>query len=205
MRCLSFIAAGVIIHRLVIIGEGFRVRRIMTERGLVVIFTGNGKGKTSAALGMALRASGHKMYVSLVQFIKSGILTGEARAVERLSPEFEIVSLGKGFVNCCGDKVPLIEHKKAAQEALSAARQRMLSGGWDVLILDEINTAVSLDLLDIQDVLKLLKDKPPKLHLVLTGRDARPDLIAIADMVTEMISIKHPYEQGIPARKGIDF
>lgn len=177
----------------------------MPENGLVIVFTGDGKGKTSAALGVALRASGHKMYVSLVQFIKSSVATGEARAAERLAPEFEIVSLGKGFVNCCGSTTPFSEHKKAAGEALEAARQRIHSGGWDIVILDEINTAVALGLLDIKDVLNLVRSKPAKLHLILTGRDAHPDLIAGADMVTEMRSVKHPYEKGMSARKGIDF
>jgi cob(I)alamin adenosyltransferase len=175
------------------------------EKGLVIIFTGDGKGKTSAALGMALRASGHRMYVSLVQFIKSGSPTGESRAAERLAPEFEFVSLGRGFVNCCGSTLPLADHKMAAAEALAAARQRMQSGGWDLIILDEINTAVSLGLVEIGDVLDLIRSKPARLHVVLTGRDAHPDLIAIADMVTEMRSLKHPYERGIAARKGIDF
>lgn len=177
----------------------------MHENGLVVVFTGDGKGKTSAALGIALRASGHKMYVSLVQFIKGASATGEARAAERLLPEFEFISLGKGFVNCCGSKTPVAEHRKAAAQALETARQRMRSGGWDILILDEINTAVTLGLLEIEDVLRLVRDKPPKLHIVLTGRNAHPDLIAIADMVTEMRSVKHPYEKGLSARKGIDF
>jgi cob(I)alamin adenosyltransferase len=177
----------------------------MLNKGLIVVFTGDGKGKTSAALGVALRASGHKMYVSLVQFVKSTFATGEARAAERLAPEFEFLSLGRGFVNCCGDTTPLAEHKKAAQEALALARQRMLSGAWDILILDEINTAVTLRLIDIADVLDMVRSKPPKLHLILTGRDAHPDLVAVADMVTEMRSLKHPYNKGLPAEKGIDF
>lgn len=181
------------------------VRRHMQEKGLVIVFTGDGKGKTSAALGIALRASGHRMYVSLVQFVKSASAAGEARAAERLVPEFEFISLGKGFVNCCGGTVPFSEHRQAAHHALEAARQRMMSGGWDVLILDEINTAVKLGLLDIQDVLRLVRSKPPRLHLILTGRDAHADLIAECDMATEMRSLKHPFEKGLPARKGIDF
>jgi cob(I)alamin adenosyltransferase len=177
----------------------------MHEKGLIVVFTGDGKGKTSAALGIALRASGHKMYVSLVQFVKGPSPSGEARAAERLVPEFEFASLGKGFVNCCGSTTPMMEHRKAAAEALEAARQRMHSGGWDVLILDEINTAVALGLLDLGSVLDLVRSKPGRLHLVLTGRDARPELIELADMVTEMRSLKHPYDIGRPASKGIDF
>ncbi|MGE5172949.1 MAG: cob(I)yrinic acid a,c-diamide adenosyltransferase [Betaproteobacteria bacterium] len=175
------------------------------NKGLVIIFTGDGKGKTSASLGVALRASGHKMYVSLVQFIKNSSATGEARAAERLAPELEFISLGKGFVNCCGDKKPLNEHRDAARESLALARQRMLSGSWDVLILDEVNTAVALGLLDVKELLDLVNIKPRKLHLILTGRNAHPDVIAAADLVTEMRNVKHPYNRGIPAQKGIDF
>ena len=177
----------------------------MSDKGLIVVFTGDGKGKTSAALGIALRAWGHGMAVSLVQFVKGSSATGESKAAERLVPTLELASLGKGFVNCFGDTTPLDEHRQAAAAALEAARQRMLSGVWDILILDEINTAVTLGLLDIRDVLALIRDRPPRLHIVLTGRDAHPDLIAAADMATEMRCLKHPYDAGKPATKGIDF
>ncbi len=177
----------------------------MSDKGLIVVFTGDGKGKTSAALGIALRAWGHRMTVSLVQFVKGSAATGESMAAERLAPEFELASLGKGFVNCFGDTTPLKEHRQAAARALEAARRRMLSGEWDILILDEINTAVSLGLLDIEDVLVLIRDKPSRLHIVLTGRDAHPDLLSAADMATEMRNLKHPYDAGRPATKGIDF
>ncbi len=177
----------------------------MSDNGLVIVFTGDGKGKTSAALGVALRAIGHRMYVSMIQFIKSPTATGESKAAERLAPEFEFISLGKGFVNCCGSTLSLAEHRKAAAEALSLARKRMLSGAWDVLILDEINTAVALALVNIADVLDIVRNKPPKLHLILTGRNVHPDLVAMADMVTEMHSLKHPFDSGLTARKGIDF
>jgi cob(I)alamin adenosyltransferase len=175
------------------------------NKGLVIIFTGDGKGKTSAAMGIALRASGHKMYVSIVQFVKSDGATGEARAFERFAPELEFVSSGKGFVNCCGDAKPLSEHKKSALEALALARQRMESGSWHILVLDEIITAVTLKLIDSKAVLDLLALKPLKLHIILTGRGATEDLIAAADLVTEMRNIKHPYENGIDAQKGIDY
>jgi cob(I)alamin adenosyltransferase len=178
------------------------------QKGLVIVFTGDGKGKSSAALGITLRASGHKMYVSFLQFIKSPSETGEtgeARAAERLAPEIEFVSLGKGFVNCCGNTMPLDEHKKAAGEALAAARKRMHSAAWDIVVLDEINNAVTLGLIDIRDVLDLVRSKPPELHLILTGREAHPDLIAAADLVTEMRDLKHPYRAGLPAQKGIDY
>jgi cob(I)alamin adenosyltransferase len=173
--------------------------------GLVIVFTGDGKGKTSAALGVAMRAIGHGMYVSIIQFIKDSHATGEAKVSERLTPELEFVPMGRGFVNCCGSSISMDEHRKAAREALVLARQRMLSGAWDILILDEINTAISLGLVDIADVLALVGEKPPKLNIVLTGRNVPPELIAVADMVTEMRSIKHPFDSGRPARKGIDF
>jgi cob(I)alamin adenosyltransferase len=175
------------------------------QKGLVIVFTGDGKGKSSAALGITLRAFGHKMYVSFVQFVKSQSDTGESRAAERLAPEIEFVSLGKGFVNCFGNTSTLDEHKKAAAEALTAARQRIHSASWDIVVLDEINIAVKLGLVDIKDVLDLVRSKPPELHLILTGRDAHPDLIAAADMVTEMRDLKHPYNSGVPAQQGIDY
>lgn len=175
------------------------------QKGLVIVFTGDGKGKSSAALGITLRAFGHKMYVSFIQFIKSESDTGESRACERLAPEIEFVSLGKGFVNCCGNTAPMEDHKKAAAEALTAARQRIQSASWDIVVLDEINIAVKLGLVDIKDVLDLVRSKPPELHLILTGRDAHPDLIAAADMVTEMRDLKHPYNSGVPAQQGIDY
>jgi cob(I)alamin adenosyltransferase len=174
------------------------------RKGLVIVFTGEGKGKTSAALGVALRATGHKMYVSVLQFVK-GRASGEVRALERLAPEVEIVTMGKGFVNHPGNRLPMEEHRNAARAALAAARQRMLAGSWDVLVLDEINTAVELGLIGVADVLDLIATKPGKLHLVLTGRGAHADVIAAADMVTEMCKVKHPYDSGRQAEKGIDY
>lgn len=176
------------------------------RNGLVIVFTGDGKGKTSAALGIALRASGHGMHVSMVQFVKSPTDSGEERAAERLKPQFELLTTGRGFVNIPGHTAPLPEHTRAAEEAFVLAQQRVLSGYWDVVILDEINVAVQLGLLDIARVLDLLRKKPKNLHVVLTGRDAHDELIALADLVTEMRLIKHPYdERSIPAQRGIDF
>jgi cob(I)alamin adenosyltransferase len=177
----------------------------MVQKGLVIVFTGNGKGKTSAALGVALRSCGHHMHVSLVHFIKTSSVSGEERAAERLRPELEIVSFGRGFVKQMGDNLPFAEHQRAAADALAAARQRISSNFWDVVILDEINNAVSLGLLDVRELLDLLTRRPPRLHVILTGRDAHPDIIALADMVTEMNDIKHPFESGLPAQQGIDY
>jgi cob(I)alamin adenosyltransferase len=175
------------------------------EKGLVIIFTGEGKGKTSAALGIAFRAYGHQMPVCIVQFIKPPSVTGEALAAGRIGPEIEFVSLGKGFVTGPGKAIPLSQHQKAAEEALALARQRMVSGVCDILVLDEINYAIQLGLIDSSAVLDLIKNKPQSLHLVLTGRSAHPELIAVADMVTEMRSLKHPFASGVPAQKGIDY
>jgi cob(I)alamin adenosyltransferase len=176
------------------------------QKGLIIVFTGDGKGKTSAALGIALRASGHSQYVSMVQFVKSPTDSGEERAADRLKPQFELITTGRGFMNIPGDIAPVPEHKKAAEAAFILSQQRILSGYWDIVILDEINVAVKLGLLDISRVLELLRKKPKNLHVVLTGRDAHDELIEMADLVTEMRLIKHPYdENGIPAQKGIDF
>jgi len=180
-------------------------RECSLNKGLTIVFTGDGKGKTSAALGIALRAYGHKMTVSVIQFIKGTKPTGEAKASERLAPELEFISLGSGFVNYVGDVMPLSEHKRSAADALLLARQRILSGSRDIIVLDEINTAVALDLIDVKEVLDLLAKKPSILHLILTGRNARPEVIEAADLVTEMRNIKHPYDRGIPAQKGIDY
>ncbi len=180
-------------------------KELGVSKGLIIVFTGDGKGKTSAALGIALRAFGHHMSVSIIQFIKESAATGEGLAAERLGPELEFRSQGRGFVIGTDNDHQLSEHRTAAEQALELARQRMLSGSCDVLILDEINNAVHLGLIDINVLLDFIKNKPPRLHLVLTGRDAHPDLISAADMVTEMRSVKHPFHSGIPAQKGIDY
>ena len=176
------------------------------QRGLIVVFTGDGKGKTSAALGIVLRSCGHNMRVAMVQFVKSPTETGEEKMAERLKPELELVTMGRGFVNPPVSEAALLVHRKAAAEALELARQRIASGYWDVLILDEINIAVSFGLISIEDVLSLITAKPSKMHVVLTGRDAHPALIDLADVVTEMRCIKHPFDaQRLPAQQGIDF
>ncbi len=172
---------------------------------MVIVFTGDGKGKTSAALGTALRAYGHNLSVSLIQFIKGSGATGESLAAERLGPRFEFLSLGNGFVNGTDDARTREAHVRAAEEAFAVARQRVVSDSWDIVILDEINNAVALGLLDVDRVLTLVRERPPHLHLILTGRNAHPAVIAAADLVTEMRAIKHPYDEGRPAVRGIDF
>lgn len=175
------------------------------NKGLVIVFTGNGKGKTTSALGVALRACGHNMKVAMLQFIKGSWHYGELDSVKKLSPNFELIPLGKGFVGIVDDKLPREEHIKAAKEALAIAKEKITSGRYRIVILDEINVAVRLNLIDIQDLLDLIKAKPKELHLIITGRGADPKLVEAADLVTEMREIKHPYQKGITAQRGIDY
>ena len=180
------------------------------RKGLTIVYTGNGKGKTSAALGAAMRALGHGWRVLIIQFFKGDwpVVYGELELAKKLYPQFEVLQLGRGFVKIMGDKKPFDEHVEAAQAALQLTRERMLSGNYDLLILDEVIYALGyLDfkLLELKDVLALLKEKPPQLHLILTGRNAPPEIIEAADLVTEMGEVKHPMKKGIPAQQGIDF
>lgn len=174
-------------------------------RGLIIIFTGDGKGKTTAALGTALRAAGFNFKVLMIQFVKGKYPYGERTSAKRLAPHFEIIIKGKGYYKLPGDNTPEEEHRRAAQEGLALARERMHSGDYHLIILDEINIAIHTGLLNVKEVLNLLEEKPPSLHLILTGRNAHPELIAKADLVTEMKEIKHPFKEDILAQKGIDF
>jgi cob(I)alamin adenosyltransferase len=176
-----------------------------TRRGLIVVLTGDGKGKTTSCLGMAVRAVGYGMRVVMIQFIKGSLHYGELDGAKRLAPEFELVPMGKGFVGIRGDTLPFGDHVAAAQEALALAREKMLSGRVDILILDEINVALHLRLLDLSDVLSLMREKPDPVHLILSGRNAHEEVIRLAHMVSEVRSIKHPYDLGIEAVKGIDY
>jgi cob(I)alamin adenosyltransferase len=173
--------------------------------GLVIVLTGDGKGKTSAALGIALRAVGYDMHVCIVAFIKGNRYTGEIDGIKRLSPNVELHLAGKGFCGIGGDSRTFDEHRTKAQEALALSKAKLLSGAFDVVILDEINNAVALKLVDISQVTELIDQKPPQVHLVLTGRDAPQEIIARAHTVTEMKEVKHAYHAGIRPRKGIDF
>ena len=177
--------------------------------GLIIVHTGDGKGKTTAALGLALRAFGNGMRVLILQFIKGGQSYGELNAVAKLSAAADdfpgaivIRQCGKGFTQRGGEAN---EHKDAARAALDEARREIVKGNWDMVILDEINYAVKFNLLAEDDVLSLVDLRPAHLHLVFTGRDAAPSLIACADLVTEMNCLKHPFEQGIVAQRGVEF
>ncbi len=178
---------------------------MLEERGLVIVYTGKGKGKTTAALGIVLRAVGHGMKVGMVQFIKGEWYYGELSSSKRLEPEFELVAAGKGFVGIIDDDHPREAHLDAAQAALSLAKEKLQSGKYDVLILDEISYAAKLGLISERDILDLIESKPEKTSLVITGNYAPESVIEAADLVTEMKEIKHPYQHGIKAKRGIDF
>lgn len=173
--------------------------------GLVVVLTGHGKGKTTSALGIALRAIGHGMKVCLIQFVKGDMYAGEIDGLKRLAPDVEIHLTGKGFCGIGANPRTLQEHRANAQEAMKLAREKMLSHHFDTLILDEINNAIQLNLVDLHQVIELIDNKPPLTHLVLTGRDAHPQVIQRANTVTEMKEIRHAFRQGIEPQKGIDY
>jgi cob(I)alamin adenosyltransferase len=174
-------------------------------KGLVIVYTGKGKGKTTAALGMALRAVGYNHKICMIQFIKGSWHYGEMTSSKRLEPEFELTAIGKGFVGILDDKSSREDHKKMAQEALKVAREKINSKMYNIVILDEINYALNLDLINLQDVLDIILTKPEDVNVVLTGNYARDEIIEKADLVTEMKEIKHPFKSGIKAKKGIDF
>lgn len=187
-------------------GEGGqRAGSGLGERGLVIVYTGGGKGKTTAALGLALRASGYGRRICMVQFIKGSWHYGEMDSAKMLGPNFELVPAGKGFVGIIDDTSPRAEHVAAARAALDEARRRVCSDAYDLVILDEVNYAVGLDLVGIDDVLGVVRGRPARLDIVLTGNGAREELICEADLVTEMKEVKHPYRSGMKAKRGIDF
>jgi cob(I)alamin adenosyltransferase len=177
----------------------------MPEKGLVIVYTGKGKGKTTAALGIVLRAVGHGYKVGMIQFIKGEWYYGELTSSKRLEPEFELIAAGRGFVGIIDDDHPIEEHEKAAKDAIEVAKQKIASGDYDIMILDEINYAVKLNLISQEDILDVIAAKPEKTSLVLTGNYLPKAVMDAADLVTEMREIKHPYQRGIKAKKGVDF
>lgn len=173
----------------------------MEKTGLIHIYTGDGKGKTTAALGLAFRAAGHGFKIAIIQFMKSEELTtGEIQIIGRI-PEIAIIQYPGNFI----DDDMAIKDKKASLEKGIAKARELMGTDIDLMILDEINTAVSVDLLSEDAVLDLIGEKPQNLELVLTGRGAPASFAAKADYVTEMLNLKHPYEQDQPARRGIEF
>jgi len=172
------------------------------NQGLVYVFTGDGKGKTSAALGIVLRALGHGLRVYIVFFMKGDYPYGERNILSQL-PNVTVASFGhREFTDRTKIKPEEIEQ---AKQALAAAREAMLSGNYELMVLDEVNVAIAWNLVALDEVIRLIKDKPQNVDLILTGRQADTKLIKLADLVTEMIKIKHPYDKGGMARKGIDY
>ena len=183
------------------------VTRLDPERrvGLIVVLTGYGKGKTSSALGMLLRACGHGMKVCMIQFMKGDIYSGEWDGIQKLDCTVEFYPAGMGFCGIQGNPFSHEEHRQAAQQALTLARERLFSEEYGLVILDEINNALHLKLLDLEQVLEIIRRKPPLTHLVLTGRDAHPEVIELADTVSEVREVKHAYRKGLEPQPGIDF
>ncbi len=176
-----------------------------TRKGLIIVHTGPGKGKTTAALGTAMRAVGQGLKVLMVQFIKGSWHYGELEAAKRFGEDsFRIIPMGRGFVKIGAEK-PDPEDVRLVEEAWRFASEKFRSGDYDMVILDEINYAIGYKMLDVQKVVEALKRKPEMVHVILTGRNAHPDLVAIADLVTEMREVKHPYQQGIQAQRGIEY
>ena len=177
------------------------------RKGLVIVFTGNGKGKTTAAMGLALRAAGNKMQVRIIQFIKGVWKTGEVEALKALAPMIQIERAGRGFTieRLRDPRIPMDEHRAAAQAGIEEAREAIEAEGVSVVILDEILGTITAGLVSLDQVLGLIDAKPPMLHLVLTGRGAPPEIVERADLVTEMRLVKHPYEAGIVAQRGVEF
>jgi len=169
---------------------------------LVQIFTGDGKGKTTAAIGAVIRALGHGLRVYVAFFMKGDYPYGERSILSQL-PNVTIASFGsRGFIDPANIKP---EEKEQAKRALAAAREAMLSGSYDLVVLDEVNLAAAWNLVELDEVLKLIEDKPLGVELILTGRRADSKLVKAADLVTEMLKIKHPYDEGVAAREGVEY
>jgi cob(I)alamin adenosyltransferase len=175
------------------------------KKGLIVVITGHGKGKTTSALGMAVRACGHNMKVCIIQFMKGDLYSGEWDGVRKMNCPIELIVTGKGFCGIQGNPYPHEEHRQNAQEAIQLAQQKMESNPPDILILDEINNALRLKLVDLDQVLKIIERRPPQMHLVLTGRNAHPRVVELADTVSEITEVKHAYRKGIEPQPGIDY
>lgn len=175
------------------------------KQGLLIVYTGHGKGKTTASLGMCVRAVGYDWNVCVIQFVKGSWKYGELKGIKRLAPNVELHTVGEGFVGIVDDKKEFSEHRAAAQKGLEFAIEKIRSGDFPLVILDELNVALQLGLVDQEQVEAVLAARGKLQHLVITGRDAPDWLIEKADLVTEMKEIKHPYQQGILAQRGIDW
>jgi len=172
------------------------------EKGLFIVHTGKGKGKSTAAMGLATRAIGNGMRVGIVQFVKGVWETGERVVLEAFPDQVTIKAMGEGFSWDTQDRQRDIQ---AAEQAWATSKEMMASGEYDMVIMDELNIPLRYENLDISDVVETLKAKPKMLHVVVTGRNAKKELIDAADLVTEMTMVKHPFRAGVKAQKGIEF
>jgi cob(I)alamin adenosyltransferase len=173
--------------------------------GLLIVYTGDGKGKTTAALGMCVRAIGYNWNICLIQFVKGSWKYGELKGLKRLEPNVELHVIGEGFVGIIDDTKSFDEHREAAKKGLALAHEKIKSGRYQLVILDELNVACSLGLVTPEELEEVVTARPPELSLVITGRGASDWLKERADLVTEMKEIKHPYQKGILAQKGVDW
>jgi len=195
----------------------FKKKKVFVKKGLLIIYDGRGKGKTTAAMGLAVRAAGMGLNVYIAQFIKGEWPSGEKFFFDALTEmrrkykgtdkigRLDIFIGGRGFVKILGDKKPMAAHKIAARQTLLKARRAILSKKYDLVILDEIISAQEFKLLKVSDLLGLVRAKPSNLHLVMTGHRAPKVLISKADLVSEVKMVKHPYYQGFLAQRGIDY
>jgi cob(I)alamin adenosyltransferase len=174
------------------------------RRGLIIVNTGPGKGKTTAAMGTAFRAVGNGMKVLMLQFLKGSWHYGELDAAKAFGENFVMKQMGRGFVKVGGAETDP-EDLKMVEAAWEEAREAIMSGKWDLIILDEINYAISYGMLDPAKVVETLQQKPEMVHVILTGRSAHPSIIKVADTVTEMKQVKHAYEKGVLAQRGIEY
>ncbi|MEE8123726.1 MAG: cob(I)yrinic acid a,c-diamide adenosyltransferase [Alphaproteobacteria bacterium] len=172
------------------------------ERGLIIVHTGKGKGKSTAAFGLAIRALGHGMRIGVVQFVKGVWQTGERRVLARFPELVTVKAMGEGFTWDTQDRARDIA---AARRAWETAREMIADKGYNVVILDELNIVLRYGYLALADVLETLKGKPREMHVVVTGRNAAPELIELADLVTEMTLVKHPFRSGVKAQPGIEY
>ena len=172
------------------------------ERGLIIVHTGKGKGKSTAAFGMVFRAVGHGFRVGIVQFVKGKWGTGERDALEKFPEQVTIKAMGEGFTWDTQDRARDIA---AAKSAWETAKAMIADTAYNMVLLDELNICLRYDYLDIAEVVKVLKNKPKDTHVIITGRNAKDELIEIADLVTEMTQIKHPFREGVKAQAGIEF
>ncbi|GJL64546.1 MAG: cob(I)yrinic acid a,c-diamide adenosyltransferase [Nitrospirales bacterium] len=179
-----------------------RIEAAQEEKGLVIVYTGAGKGKTTAALGMAMRSVGHGMKIAVVQFIKGAIDTAEERILKGFGEQVTFLRMGEGYTWETQDRE---RDKRFAQEAWNIVLTFLRDAQYGMVILDELNIAIHHEYVTLQQVVDGLNERPPMMHVVITGRGAKDELIEVADLVSEMKMVKHPFRKGIKAQKGVEF